>query len=151
MQLKARIDQDLKAAMLAGDKLKTTTLRGLKSAILYAELAEGVKQKGFDESQVTSVINRESKKRRESAELYLQVGETERANQELAEKQFLDAYLPTQLSEDQINNLVDAAIAEIGNDDQKSIGQIIGLVKQKAAGSADGAVIAQLVKAKLNQ
>lgn len=137
--------------MLAGDKLKTTTLRGLKSAILYAELAEGVKQKGFDDVKINSVINKESKKRRESADLYFKVGETERANQELAEKQFLDAYLPVQLSVNQINNLIDVAIAEIGNNDQKSIGQIIGLVKQKSAGSADGAVIAQLVKAKLNQ
>jgi uncharacterized protein YqeY len=73
---KQQIDADLKTAMLAGDKTLVTTLRGLKSAILYVEVAENAREKGLPEDAVVAILQKEAKKRQESADLYLQGGNT---------------------------------------------------------------------------
>jgi hypothetical protein len=148
MSLKRQIDDDLKTAMLAGDKVLVTTLRGLKSAILYAELAAGKRDEGLPGPEIIDVLTKEAKKRQESADLYEQGGSQERANAELKEKAVIAKYLPEQLSEEDLQKLVDEAVAQIGNNPQK-MGQIIGAVKQKAGAAADGATIAKLVKEKL--
>ncbi|MGH7195480.1 MAG: GatB/YqeY domain-containing protein [Candidatus Saccharimonadales bacterium] len=148
MPLNSSIDQDLKTALLSGDKLRATTLRSLKSAIVYAEVAEGARQTGLSDVAIISVISQQSKKRQESADIYLKAGATARANQELAEKQIIDNYLPAQLTEPEINKFIDDAMVEMGSD-KPAMGQIIALVKQKTVGKADGAVIARLVKDKL--
>lgn len=150
MSLKERIDQDLKQAMLAGDKNLVSTLRGLKSAILYVEVAKGVRDSGgLSDTEVVEILSKESKKRQESADLYMQGGDEARAASELAEKTVIDAYLPEQMNEDQLKILIDDAIQKIGAEDAKSMGQIIGQVKQQTAGQADGATIARLVKERL--
>ncbi len=149
MNLKQQIDQDLKQAMLAGDKVLVTTLRGLKSAILYAEVAEGRRDEGIDEQKLISLLQKEAKKRQESADLYGQGGNTEKQEAELTEKKVIEKYLPAQLTEEEVVVLVDEAVAELGNDKQK-MGQIIGLVRQKSSGNADGGMIARFVKERLN-
>lgn len=149
--LKARIDQDLKTALLAGDKVLATTLRGLKSVILYAEVAKGVRDTGLGDEEITALLSKEAKKRQESADLYKQGGNEERAAAELAEKVVIEAYLPKQLSDEELQQVVDAAIAEVGADGPSAMGQVIGAVKQKTAGQADGGRIAQLVKERLNK
>lgn len=150
MGLKERIDQDLKRAMLAGDKTLVTTLRGLKSAILYVEVAKGVRESGgLSDAEITDILAKESKKRQESADLYKQGGDDVRADAELAEKQVIDAYLPEQMSEDELKAVIDQVIQETGAADAKAMGQVIGQVKQRTAGQADGAVIARLVKERL--
>lgn len=149
MAIKQQIDQDLKAAMLAGDKTLVTTLRGLKSAILYAEVSEGAREAGLSDEKVVSLLQKEAKKRQESADLYEQGGNSEKKAQELAEKEAIEQYLPAQLSEAEISTLVDEAIAELGSPDKQQMGQVIGLVRQKSSGNADGAVIARLVKERL--
>jgi len=147
--LKARIDQELKKALLAGDKLLPTTLRGLKSVILYEEVAKGVREQGLSDDEIIALLSKEAKKRQESADLYRQGGNEEKAAAELAEKKVIEAYLPSQLSDEELSKLVDETIAELGVSDPSAMGQVIGAVKQKTAGQADGARIAQLVKERL--
>ena len=150
MILKQRIDQDLKTAMLAGDKTTTTILRGLKRAILNSEIEKNVREKGLSDEEATTVLGKEAKKRQESAELYKQGNNMQKAEQELAEKTLIEKYLPEQMSEEDLSKLIDEAVNEIGNDPSK-IGQLIGAIKQKTGGQADGGTIARLVKEKLTK
>jgi uncharacterized protein YqeY len=149
MDLKWRIDQDLKSALLAREELRVSTLRGLKSAILYAEVAEGAKESGLAEDKLIAVLSKEAKKRQESADIYEKSGEPERAEKELSEKKIIAKYLPEQLSDDELEKLVDKAIAETGASDARSMGLVIGKVKTSAGGQADGARVAKIVKEKL--
>jgi len=149
--LKARIDQDLKKALLAGDKVLTMTLRGLKSVILYAEVASGSREKGLGDDEIIMLLAKEAKKRQESAELYSKGGNEERAAAELSEKKVIESYLPTQLSDDELIKLIQESITELGLSGPSAMGQVIGMVKQKAAGQADGARIAQFVKQTLSE
>lgn len=146
--LKERIDQDLKAALLGGDKKRAEVLRGLKSAILYEEVAKGVRDTGLADESILTVIGREVKKRIESAELYKKADSPERAQAELAEKDIISVYLPAQMSDEELAAIVDEIVAEFGADAAK-MGQIIGAVRQKVGQKADGARIAAAVKAKL--
>ncbi|HXH26405.1 MAG TPA: GatB/YqeY domain-containing protein [Candidatus Acidoferrum sp.] len=145
--LKEQLQQDLKAAMLAGDKPKAEVLRGLKSAILYEEVAKGVKDIGLDDAAILNVLGREAKKRAESIELYRGAGETERADKEAAEKAIIERYLPAQLSDEALNAAIDKAMTELGAGAQ--MGQIIGKVRGLVGQQADGGRIAAAVKAKL--
>lgn len=150
--IKAQIDKDLKTAMLAGDKILTTTLRGLKSAILYAEVAAGSRDSGgMADDQIIDIFSKEAKKRQESADLYRQGGNTEKAEAEEAEKAVIQQYLPKQMEESELKALVDATVTELGVSSPQAMGQVIAAVKQKTAGQADGARIAALVKERLSQ
>lgn len=149
--LKARIDQDLKAALLAGDKTLATTLRSIKSAILYAEVAQGARDQGLSDEEIVTLLTKEAKKRQESADLYKQGGNIEKAEAELAEKRVIESYLPKQLTDDELIALIDAVIEELGASGTAAMGQVIGVVKQRTAGQADGARIARLVKQQLER
>jgi uncharacterized protein YqeY len=149
--LKDRLDQDLKTALLAGNKTLATTLRGLKSVILYAEVAAGSRDTGLSDEEIVVLFAKEAKKRQESADLYKQGGNEDRANAELEEKKVIEAYLPQQLSDNELLAIVDGVIAELGVSGQQAMGQVIGQVKQKTAGQADGARIAQVVKQRLEK
>lgn len=149
MNLKQEIEQDLKQSMLSGDKTLTETLRGLKSAILYAEVAKGKKDTGLEDPEIIDVLSKEAKKRQESADLYRQGGNEAKAQAELTEKEVIQKYLPEQMSEDEIKKLVDEVVTGLGEVSPQMMGQIIGQVKQKAGASADGAIIARLVREKL--
>lgn len=148
MSLKNQIDADIKVAMLAGEKTLVTTLRGLKSAILNVEVAKGLRETGLADSEITDILAKEAKKRQESADMYIQGNSKERADAELQEKAIIERYLPKQLSEQEIQQIINEVTAELGTSVQQ-MGQIIGAVKAKTSGSADGAIIAKLVKEKL--
>lgn len=149
MSLKQQIEQDLKQAMLAGNKTLVTTLRGIKSSLLNEEVAKGLREKGLPDEEIVVLLAKEAKKRQESADLYIQGGYREKAEAELTEKKVIEGYLPEQMSEEELAKLVDATIASLGSDASK-LGQIIGSVKQKAGAGADGAVIARLVRERLS-
>lgn len=149
--LKQQIDQDLKQAMLSGDKELATVLRGLKSSILYAEVAEGKREEGLNDEAIVTLLQKEAKKRQESVDLYRQGGDEERASKEEQEKAIIAKYLPAQLSEDEVKTLVGAEVAKLENPSLQQMGQVIGAVKQASKGSADGALIARLVKERLSQ
>ncbi len=148
MALKQQIDQDLKQAMLSGDKELTTTLRGIKSAILSMEIEKGKREDGLSEEELTSLLQKEAKKRQESADLYAQGGNTEKQQAELAEKRVIENYLPAQMSEEELTKVIDEVIAQTG---AAGMGQVIGAVKQKVGAQADGATIARLVKESLSR
>ena len=147
--LKTRIDQDLKTALLAGDKTLVTTLRGLKSVILYAEVAKGMRDEGLPDAEIVVLLAKEAKKRQESADLYRQGKNDEKAAAELVEKVVIQAYLPTQLTDEELTAIVDEAIAASGATGLQAMGQVIGAVKQKTGSQADGSRIAALVKERL--
>lgn len=152
MSLEARIAQDLKAAMLAGQQQRVMTLRGLKSSLLYTKVASKAdREQELPDDKVAEVLAQEAKKRQESAELYIQGGNQEKADAELTEKSIIQEYLPAQLSNEELVDLIDAAIQELGASDMSQMGQVIGKVKQQAGVAADGAVIARLVKEKLSR
>lgn len=151
MSIKLDIESDLKQALLGGDKTTATTLRGLKSVILDAEIAEGKRDTGLSDDAVTSLLVKEMKKRKESIELYERAGATDKADAEKTEITVIEKYLPEQMSEDDIKALVDEAVAAAGEVSMQQMGQIIGQVKAKAGPAADGAMIAKLVKERLSQ
>jgi uncharacterized protein YqeY len=148
--LKSRIDQDLKQALLAGDKVLVTTLRGLKSAILYAEVAKGNREVGLPDDEIITLLSKEAKKRQESADLFRQGGNIEKSEAELTEKKVIEAYLPQQLSDEELGSIIDEVVAGLGATGPQAMGQAIGAVKQKVGATADGSRIAQLVKERLN-
>ncbi len=151
MTIKQQLDADLKTSMLAKDTERTSVLRGLKSVILYAEVANGSRETGgIEDDAVTTLFAREAKKRQDSADLYIQGGSEDRANKELAEKKIIEQYLPAQMDEAAISELVDTVIAETGATGPQQLGQVIGAVKAKAGAAADGAIIARLVRARLS-
>jgi uncharacterized protein YqeY len=149
--LKQQIEQDLKKALLAGDKERATTLRSLKSVILYAEVAEGSRDEGLSDEAIIALFSKEAKKRQESADFYVKGESNDRAQAELAEKAIIEGYLPQQLSDDELASIVDGVVAGLDVVGPQAMGQVIGQVKQKTAGQADGARIAQVVKARLTK
>jgi uncharacterized protein YqeY len=153
MALEQQINQDLKSALINGDKLKLETLRGLKSVFLYAKVAsDGLgRDAELSDDQILPLIAKEAKKRQESIVLYEQAGETERAEKERSEKAIIEVYLPKQLSEAEVKTLINDAISRLEVSDMSGMGKVIADVKQVSQGAADGAVIAKLVKEILSQ
>jgi len=149
--LKQQLEQDLKKALLAGDKELATTLRSLKSVILYAEVAKGVRDEGLGDEDILTLFAKEAKKRQESADLYQQAGDEARTNAELAEKRIIEGYLPEQLDDSTLIEIIDGIITELDASGPQAMGQVIGQVKQKTANQAEGARIAQLVKQRLEK
>ena len=149
--MQEQIEKDLKQALLSGDKAKAETLRGIKSALLNEAISQGARETGLSDEQIQKILARESKKRQEAADLYKQGGSEERASAELAEKAVIDAYLPEQLSEAEVAKIVDEEIAKAGEVSMQDMGRIIGAVRGRTAGQADGGLIARLVKDKLNR
>jgi uncharacterized protein YqeY len=147
-----KITQDLKAAMLSKDVLRTSVLRSIKSAFTYAAVAPGADGSGkVGDDAVLTILAKEAKKRQESADAYQKAGASERVEAELAEKAIIEEYLPAQLSEDEIRALVETAVSQLDEVSPKAMGQVIGQVKAQAGPGADGALIAKLVKERLTQ
>lgn len=147
--MQEQIDKDLKVAMLAGDKQQTEVLRGLKNALQYEAVAQKSADRSLSDEQIQKVLAREAKKRQEAADIYQKTGESQRAETELAEKKIIEQYLPEQMDEAAILELVKAEIAAAGNPTMSDMGKIVGGVKQNAGASADGATIARFVKQEL--
>lgn len=150
MALKSQIDNDIKAALLGGDRFRADVLRGLKAVILNEEVAKGKRDEGLDDATIEQLIAREVKKRGDSAQQYEAAGRPELVETEIAESKILEAYLPEQLSEDDIKKTIDETIASLGVSGPQAMGQVIGAVKGKLGNAADGATVARLVKEALN-
>jgi len=148
--LKDKINNDLKAALLGGDHFKTEVLRGIKAVILNEEVSQGKRDDGLDDSVIEQLLAREVKKRNESASIYDGADRPELAENERAELKIISQYLPDQLSEDDIKAVVLKYIEELGVNNPSGFGQVIGAVKKELGNSADGALVARLVKEALN-
>ena len=128
--IRQTLEEQIKTAMLAGDSLRVETLRGLKTVILYADVAAKKRDSGgISDDEITSLFAKEVKKRQESADLYVQGGAQERADKELAEKAIIETYLPRQLSDDELVKLIDEAVQATGAAEVKDMGKVIGAVK----------------------
>jgi uncharacterized protein YqeY len=144
--LKEQLDADLKSAMRDKDALKTSVIRMLRSAIKYREI-ELIKQ--LDDAGIQAVIGSEIKKRRDSVEQYRTGGREDLATKEEGEIAILQAYLPAQLSPEELARIVDAAIARTGAQGPKDMGKVMKEILPEVQGKAEGKVVSELVKARL--
>jgi uncharacterized protein len=145
MALKDTINNDIKQAMLAKDKLKLEALRAVKSAILLAETEKGGAE-GMSEDKEIEILQRLVKQRNESAELYATQGRTDLAEPEIAQAAVITQYLPKQLSEDEITAIVKEIIAAVGASSPSDMGKVMGQASARMKGKADGKIISGIVK-----
>jgi hypothetical protein len=147
-ELKARLHAELNTAMKARDELTTATLRMALTAITTEEVA-GKQARELSDDEVLKVLARESKKRREAAEAFDGAGRTELAARERAEGVVLDGYLPAQLSDDELEGIVAAAVAEAGATEARQMGAVMKIVSPQVSGRADGKRVSDEVRRQL--
>ena len=143
MTLLDRLAQELKAAMIAKDAERLSTLRLLKSAVGYAQIER--RTENLTDAEVVALIQKEVKKRRDAAEQYEKGGRPELASKEQQEITVLESFLPQPLALDELEQLVRAAIQETGATSKKQMGQVIKAVQARAAGRAAGKIISELI------
>lgn len=149
MTLKERINADLKNALLARDAFLAEVLRGLKGAILNEEIAKGQRDEGLGDEAIEQLLQKEVKKRDESAELFKKGGNEASAEKELKEREVIQGYLPEQMSEAELTAIIEKAISETGANSMKEMGQVIGKVRAEVGSKGDGSLVAKIVKTKL--
>lgn len=147
--MKDKLAADLKTAMIARDSFLTDIIKGLKAAILNQEIAEKKREQGLSDQEIEVLFSKEAKKRLEAAELYQRGGNIQMAEKERAEHAIIMKYLPEQMSEEKIKEIVDEAIKQTNATEMKDMGRVIGVVKTQTGNAADGALIAKIVKSKL--
>jgi uncharacterized protein YqeY len=148
MSLKERLRADMTAAMKARDELRVATLRMVLTAVTNEEVA-GKTARELSDDEVVKVVAREAKKRREAAEAFDGAGRSELADRERAEGEVLDEYLPQQLSDEELADLVRAAIGEAGATGPQQMGQVMKVVQPRIAGRAEGGRVAAEVRRQL--
>lgn len=142
-----KLAADLKAAMLAKDAARTSTLRMLKSAVEYYKIEK--KQESITDADVTAVIKKQIKQRQDSIEGFEKGGRADLADKEKTELAILKSYLPEELSQSQLDEIIKAAIAEVGATTKADMGKVMKAVQAKTAGRADNRLVSQLVSAQL--
>lgn len=152
-ELKSQLRSDLTTSMKARDKLRTATIRMLLAAIQTEEVS-GKEAHDLTDEQVLKVLAKESKKRGESAEIYTENGRGELAANERAEAQIIDEYLPTPLTDAELADVADTAIAQVAEElgerpAIRQMGQVMKIASALAAGKADGSRISKAVKDRL--
>jgi uncharacterized protein len=152
-ELKARLRSDLTEAMKSRDRLRTATLRMLLAAITNEEVS-GKQSRELSDDEVVKVLARESRKRGEAAEIYTENGRGDLAANERAEAQVIDEYLPTPLTDAELADVVDTAMADVAEElgerpTMRQMGQVMKAATALAAGKADGARLSAAVKSRL--
>ena len=150
MSIKERLQKDLTEAIRARDEITSGTIRMVLTAITNEEVA-GKEARVLSDEEVITVLSREAKKRREAAEAFETAGRTDKAALEKSEGEVIAKYLPAQLSEADIAAIIADAIAPTGAKGPADMGKVMGAIKPKIAGKADGGVVSALVKAALNK
>jgi len=148
-ELKARLQSDLNQAMKSRDQLRTATLRMTLAAITTEEVA-GAQARELSDDEVQRVITRETRKRREAAEAFDQAGRAELADRERAEGALLEDYLPKQLDDAELAELVRAAVLEAGATEPRQLGAVMKLVQRRVVGRADGRRVSNEVRRQLS-
>lgn len=150
MTIKEQLKLDLTEAIRSRDQLVSGTIRMVLSAITNEEVA-GKEARQLSEDEVIAVLSREAKKRREAAEAFADAGRADKADLEKSEGEVIAKYLPAQLTESEIAAIIADAIAATGAAGPADMGKVMGAIKAKIAGKADGSVVSSLVKAALNK
>lgn len=145
MSLELQINNDIKNAMLAKEKVRLTALRAIKAAILLAKTAEGASHE-LSDADVLRIIQKLIKQRRESAEIYKQNGREDLAGNELAELSFMEPYLPKTLSGEELEAALRQIISQTGASGPSDMGKVMGVATKQLAGQADGRQISETVK-----
>jgi uncharacterized protein YqeY len=151
MSLKDRITEDIKMAMKAKDKTRLETVRSIKKVLLEKEVS--VRPQGqteLNETQELEVLAQLAKQRRDSIEQYQQAGRSDLADQEAQELAIIEEYLPQQLSDEEVSQVIDEVISNTGAKSARDLGKVMGPVMQQLKGRADGQKIQAMVKAKLS-
>lgn len=148
MPLKEKLQSDLTDAIRAKDDVRRSTLRMALTAITNEEVA-GKTARELSDDEVLKVLARELKKRREAAAAFTDADQADRAAIELAEARVIESYLPAQLSDTEVAELVSAAITETGASGAAAMGQVMKIVQPRVAGRADGGRVAAEVKRQL--
>ena len=145
MTLEQQIQEDIKAAMKAKDAVAMAAVRAVKNEILLFKTAEGG-SKDVTDGDVMKMIQKLIKQRKETAQIYVDNGRQELADNELAEAGVMERYLPKQLSHEELETRIKEIIAETGATSIKDMGKVMGMTTKQVAGKADNAKVSQLVK-----
>ena len=146
MSLKNQLTEDMKAAMKGGDKERLGVIRLINAAIKQREVDERIV---LDDAQVLAILEKMLKQRRDSVAQFQAGGRTDLADKETFEIGVIQGYMPAQLSADEVDAIIAAAIAESGAAGPKDMGKVMGLVKPKVAGRTDMGKLSERIKAKL--
>jgi uncharacterized protein YqeY len=151
MELRTKITEGIKTAMREKDQVRLSTLRLINAAVKDQDIAARAKgnSDGVDEGEVLAILAKMVKQRQESARVYEEGGRLELAEQENAEIGVIEEYLPRQLSEEEAEAAVGAAIAEVGASSIRDMGRVMGVLKGKYAGQMDFGAVGPMVKARL--
>jgi hypothetical protein len=152
MSLKEIIDADIKAAMKAKDKIRLETVRSIKKFILEKEVSlrpQG--QESLTPEQEVEILVQQAKQRRDSIEQFKTAGRTDLVDKEAQELAIIETYLPQQLSEEQLKEIIGEIIVTLGATSPKDLGKVMGTAIKQLKGQADGKKIEQIVKEKLSQ
>lgn len=152
MALKDRITEDLKAAMKSGDKIRLETVRSIKKDLIEKETAEKRATRGdLTPDEELDVLLVMAKRRRDSIEQFTGAGRLDLVDQEKAELKVIEDYLPKQLSETEVREIISKVISQTGAASAKDTGKVMGAAMKELKGKADGTLVQQLVKAALPQ
>lgn len=149
MSLQEDVMTAMKAAMKDKDQMALSALRAVKAEILLAQSETGSKEDLTKEQEI-KILSKLVKQRKDSASIFAQQNRNDLADPELAQANIISQFLPAQLSESEIQNVVVETIAKIGAEGMKDMGKVMGIVSQQLAGKADGKTISTIVKAKLS-
>ena len=145
MALFEQVSEDIKAAMLARDKVRLMTLRNIKKLFLEAKTAPGANDT-LEDAAAMKLLQKLAKQGKETANTYIAAGRQDLAEEELAQVRVIEEYLPPALSEEEIERIVRDIIAQTGATSMKDMGKVMGIASKQMAGKAEGGTISQIVK-----
>ena len=148
MKIEEKINESIKDSMKEKNSLRLDSLRAIKSAILIEKTKSGSKDQ-IEESVVLKILQKMVKQRNDSAKIYLEQNRKELADVEASQANIISEFLPTQLSESELSEMIDKVIEEVGAESMKDMGNVISKVNERVSGQAEGRFIAQIVKKKL--
>lgn len=145
MALFEQVSEDIKAAMLARDKVRLMTLRNIKKLFLEAKTAPGANDT-LEDAAAMKLLQKLAKQGKETANTYIAAGRQDLAEEELAQVRVIEEYLPQALSEEEIERIIRDIIAQTGATSMKDMGKVMGIASKQMAGKAEGGTISQIVK-----
>lgn len=146
MALEQKIQDDIKAAMLAHDKVALASVRAVKAAILLAKTSESGQKDTLEDDEIIKLIQKLVKQRRESAAIYSQQNRQDLADNEIAEAVIMEKYLPKALSEAEVEAIIKEVIAQTGASSMADMGKVMGAATKRLASQADGRLVSTIVK-----
>ena len=148
MKIEEKINESIKDSMKEKNRLRLDSLRAIKSAIIIEKTKSGSKDQ-IEESVVLKILQKMVKQRNDSAKIYLEQNRKELSEIEVSQANIISEFLPTQLSESELSEIIDKVIEEVGAESMKDMGKVISKVNERVSGQAEGRVIAEIVKKKL--